>query len=55
MLSANARNLFNDVNLAPPVGNVTSPLFDQSNGLAGGVYSFSGTNRRIDFQVAFSF
>ncbi len=54
-LSAEARNLFNEVNLAPPVGNVTSPLFGKSNGLAGGVYSFSGTNRRIDFQLALSF
>ena len=53
--SAEARNLFNNVNLAPPVGNLTSPLFGKSNGLQGGVYSFSGTNRRIDFQVVFSF
>lgn len=52
---AEARNLFNEVNLAPPVGNLTSPLFGKSNGLAGGVYSFSGTNRRIDFQTAFTF
>jgi hypothetical protein len=54
-LTANARNLFNDVNLAPPTGNLTSPIFGKSNGLAGGVYSFSGTNRRIDFQVVFAF
>ena len=54
-LGAEARNLFNNVNLAPPVGNVTSPLFGESNGLQGGVYSFQGTNRRIDFQIGLSF
>jgi hypothetical protein len=43
------------VNLGAPVGNLTSPIFGTSNGLAGGVYSFSGTNRRIDFQLVFSF
>ena len=54
-LSASARNLFNNVNLAAPVGNLTSPLFGKSNGLQGGVYSFASTNRRIDFELAFSF
>jgi len=54
-LSASGRNIFNDVNLAPPVGNLTSPLFGRSNALAGGPYSFAGTNRRIDFQAVFSF
>jgi hypothetical protein len=61
-VSAEARNLFNDVNLAPPVGNLpenTAALatskFGKSIATAGGVYSFSGTNRRIDLQVAFNF
>ena len=54
-LSAEARNLFNDVNLGAPVGNVTSPLLGTSNSLQGGVYSFSGTNRRIDLQMGFTF
>ena len=61
-VSAEARNLFNDVNLAPPVGNLpantaamATSKFGQSIATAGGVYSFSGTNRRIDFQVVFSF
>ncbi len=54
-LSASGRNIFNNVNLAPPVGNLTSPLFGRSNALAGGPYSFSGTNRRIDMQVVFNF
>jgi hypothetical protein len=55
VVGAEARNLFNNVNLGAPVGNLTSPIFGTSNGLAGGVYSFSGTNRRIDFQLVFSF
>lgn len=54
-LSASGRNIFNNVNLAPPIGNLTSPLFGRSNALAGGTYSFSGTNRRIDFQMVLSF
>ena len=54
-LSASGRNIFNNVNLAPPVGSLTSPLFGRSNALAGGPYSFSGTNRRIDLQVIFNF
>ena len=54
-LAAEARNIFNDANLAPPIGNVSSSLFGTSNSAAGGVYSFSGTNRRIDFQVVFAF
>lgn len=53
--SASGRNIFNNVNLAPPVGNLTSPLFGRSNALIGGPYSFAGTNRRIDFQVVFNF
>ena len=54
-LSASGRNIFNVVNLAPPIGNLTSPLFGRSNALIGGPYSFAGTNRRIDFQVVFNF
>jgi len=53
--SASGRNIFNIVNLAPPVGNLTSPLFGRSNALIGGPYSFAGTNRRIDFQIVFNF
>jgi len=45
----------NRVNLAPPVGSITSPLFGESNQLAGGPYSSAGANRRIDLQVLFSF
>ncbi|HXZ31639.1 MAG TPA: carboxypeptidase regulatory-like domain-containing protein [Terriglobales bacterium] len=53
--SASARNVFNRVNLGTPVGELTSPLFAQSNSLAGGPYSSAGAVRRIDLQVLFSF
>ncbi|MGO9123752.1 MAG: carboxypeptidase regulatory-like domain-containing protein [Terriglobales bacterium] len=53
--TASARNVLNRVNLAPPVGSLSSPLFDQSNALAGGSFSSAGANRRIDVQVLFSF
>jgi hypothetical protein len=53
--SVSARNVLNRVNLAPPVGNLSSPLFDQSNALAGGAYSFGSASRRIDLQMQFSF
>jgi hypothetical protein len=43
------------VNLAPPTGNLDSPLFGESNALAGGPYSFGSTTRRIDLQALFSF
>jgi hypothetical protein len=54
-LSASGRNIFNNVNLSAPVGNLTSPLFGRSNGLQGGQYSFGGAVRRIDLQATFSF
>jgi hypothetical protein len=53
--SANARNLFNHVNPAPPVGNLSSGLFGQSIALAGGVFNTQSANRRVDLQVMFSF
>jgi hypothetical protein len=55
MFSVSARNVFNNVNLATPIGNLSSPLFGQANGLAGGPYSSSTANRRIDLQVSFNF
>ncbi len=54
-LSASARNLFNNVNYAAPVGNLSSPLFGLSNTLAGGPFSSGSANRRIELQVLFSF
>jgi hypothetical protein len=53
--SVSARNVLNRVNLAPPTGNLNSPLFGESNALAGGPYSFGSATRRIDLQVLFSF
>jgi len=53
--SVSARNVLNRVNLAPPTGNLSSPLFGESNALAGGPYSFGSATRRIDLQVLFSF
>jgi hypothetical protein len=53
--SANARNVFNNVNPAPPIGNLSSGLFGQSIALAGGVFNTQSANRRIDLQVMFSF
>ncbi len=53
--SAAVRNLFNNVNLAAPIGNLSSPLFGESNSLAGGPFSSHGANRRIDLQATFNF
>jgi hypothetical protein len=53
--SAFARNVFNNVNPAPPIGNLSSGLFGQSIALAGGVFNTQSANRRIDMQVMFSF
>ena len=53
--SVSARNVFNKVNIATPIGDLSSPLFGGTNGLAGGPYSSSTANRRIDLQVSFNF
>ena len=53
--SVSARNIFNRVNLAPPIGNLSSPQFGESNTLAGGPFSYGSATRRIDLQVLFSF
>ena len=53
--SVNARNVFNNVNLATPIGNLGSAFFGESNGLTGRPYSDSTSNRRLDLQVSFSF
>jgi len=56
-ISVQARNLINHVNPGPINGIITSPLFDQSNTLAGGFGAFaqSGNNRRIELQARFTF
>ncbi len=53
--SVAVRNIFNNVNLDTPVGNLSSSLFGRSNGLAGRPFSQSTSNRRIDLQATFSF
>jgi Carboxypeptidase regulatory-like domain len=53
--SVNARNLFNRVNLATPIGNLDSRFFGQSIALAGGPFSSAASNRRIELQASFSF
>ncbi len=56
-ISVQARNLLNHVNPGPINGIMTSPLFGESNTLAGGIGAFanSGLNRRIDLQARFTF
>jgi Carboxypeptidase regulatory-like domain len=54
--SVSARNLFNNVNLRSPVGNLNSPLFGRSIELTGGPYSGEGgANRRVDLRVSLDF
>ncbi|HXY00310.1 MAG TPA: TonB-dependent receptor [Candidatus Limnocylindrales bacterium] len=53
--SVNVRNAFNNVNLGTPIGNIQSPIFGESNSLAGGPFNTQSANRRIDLQVTFAF
>ena len=53
--SVNARNVLNRVNLAAPIGNLSSPNFGQSVALAGGPFSSSSANRKLELQASFSF
>jgi len=56
-VSLSARNLMNHVNPGPIIGNINSPLFGQSNQIAGGFGAFSGnaSNRRLELQLRFAF
>jgi hypothetical protein len=66
-LSINARNLFNNVNLAVPSASIIPPeaigeaptystrYFGVANALAGGPFSSNAANRQIYLQAAFSF
>jgi hypothetical protein len=51
----NARNVFNNVNLANPIGNINSHLFSESNALAGGPFSSGAANRQVYLQLVFAF
>ena len=56
--SAYARNVLNNVNLGTPQGVIGSPIFGRSNslgGVFGGGVASQAANRRIDFQIIFSF
>jgi hypothetical protein len=59
-LSVSAQNLFNRVNPAAPIGNISSPLFGQSVATAGG-FGFGAPgaggagNRRIELTARVSF
>jgi hypothetical protein len=65
--SAQAQNLFNDINYGTPVGSVIPTLdpatglygpgeqFGKSTSLAGGAYSQSSAARLIRFSASFSF
>jgi len=51
----NARNIFNNINFAPLIGNLSSPIFGQPNAIAGGPYGSSSAPRKIELQAMFSF
>jgi hypothetical protein len=50
-----ARNVLNHLNLAPPVGVITSPFFLQSTAMAGGYGASNAVDRRVELQARFSF
>jgi hypothetical protein len=50
-----ARNLFNNVNLVPPVASLTSPLVGTSNAINADFFGGSAANRRIDLSLTFTF
>ena len=53
--SVNARNVLNRVNLASPIGTLSSPFFGQSIALSGGPFSSAAANRKLELQASFSF
>jgi len=53
--SAQALNLFNNINYGQPIGTVNSPNFGHSTGLANGIFSSGSASRRIFVQASFSF
>ena len=55
--SVSARNLLNHTNPGGIIGTLGSPLFGQSNQIAGGLGAFAGnaSNRRLEFQARFGF
>lgn len=53
--TAQALNLFNDIDYGGPNGTIGTPDFDRSTTLAGGIYSTGSAARRIFVQAVFSF
>jgi len=53
--SVQALNLFNDIDYGGPNGTITSPRFNRSSTLAGGIFSTGSAARRVFAQVIFSF
>jgi hypothetical protein len=53
--SAQALNLFNDIDKGQPNGTVTAPNFGKSNSMAYGIFSQGSAARRIYVQAVFSF
>ncbi|MGB7548715.1 MAG: carboxypeptidase regulatory-like domain-containing protein [Terracidiphilus sp.] len=53
--TAQALNLFNNINYGTPVGNVTAQNFGESTSLAGRIFSSGSASRRIFIQAVFSF
>ncbi|WP_263352071.1 TonB-dependent receptor [Acidicapsa acidisoli] len=53
--SAQALNLFNDIDYGTPIGTVGNSEFGKSRSLQGGIFSQGAAARRIFFQTVFSF
>ncbi len=53
--NAQALNIFNNIDLGTPVGNVTASSFGHSTSLSGGIFSSGSAARRIFFQTIFQF
>jgi hypothetical protein len=54
-ITLDVHNIFNNVNLSPPIGNLSSPLFGHSNALGGGFGGGATANRRIELETRFTF
>jgi hypothetical protein len=53
--SAQALNLFNDIDYGTPIGTVGSSEFGKSRSLQGGIFSQGAAARRVFFQAVFAF
>jgi hypothetical protein len=53
--SVQALNLFNNIDYGGPNGTLSSPRFNRSSTLAGGIFSTGSAARRVFAQVIFTF